>query len=185
MKCRMQNAECRLPTARPASSAWRMRRCACRPSLFATPPPRHATVIVIVVVSAAIGAAAALAAQTAQTRRIGSLVFQWDTLEARTTAVGTVRSVVRAPTPTLGELEMHVTTLNPGAASHAPHRHQAEELLIVKEGTVETLQNGVATRCGPGSIIFHASNDLHNIRNVGSTPATYHVIQWQVPGAAK
>jgi quercetin dioxygenase-like cupin family protein len=119
---------------------------------------------------------------TAQTQRLGSTVFDWDKLEARTTAVGSVRSVVRAPTSTLGELEMHITTLNPGAESHPPHQHAAEELLIVKEGQVETLQNGKATRAGPGSIIFHASNDLHNIRNVGSTPATYHVIQWQVRG---
>ena len=137
---------------------------------------------IIVAASAAIGAAAS---QAAQNQRIGSTVFDWDKLEARPTAVGKVRSVVRAPTRTLDELEMHITTLNPGEASHPPHQHPAEEVLIVKEGQVETLQNGVATRCGPGSIIFHASNDLHNIRNVGSTPATYHVIQWKVPGTTK
>ena len=60
-----------------------------------------------------------------------------------------------------------------------------EEMIIVREGTVETLQNGKASRLGPGSIIFHSSNDLHNIRNVGPTPATYHVVQWRVPAAAK
>ena len=132
-------------------------------------------------IGALLGSALTLTAQIAQGTRIGSTVFDWDQLDAKTTAIGSVRSVVRAPTPTLGELEMHITTLNAGAVSHPPHRHPAEELLIVKEGLVETLQNGVATRCGPGSIIFHASNDLHNIRNVGSTPATYHVIQWRVP----
>ena len=116
-----------------------------------------------------------------QTTVMHSKVFDWNTFTATKTAVGESRQVVRSPTPTLDELEMHITTLNPGEASHPPHQHQAEEILIVKEGQVETLQNGVATRCGPGSIIFHASNDLHNIRNVGSTPATYHVIQWKVP----
>jgi len=95
------------------------------------------------------------------------------------------RDVMRAPTPTLDELEMHITTLNPGQVSHPPHQHPEEELLIVREGTVETLQNGKASRLGPGSIIFHSSNDLHNIRNVGTTPATYHVIQWRVPAAAR
>jgi len=50
----------------------------------------------------------------------------------------------------------------------------------VKEGQVETFQNGKTTRLGPGSIIFHSSNDLHNISNVGTSPATYHVIQWRV-----
>ena len=136
----------------------------------------------LVIVSAAIGSALTL---TAQNQRIGSTVFDWDKLEVRTTATGSVRSVARAPTTTLDQLEMHITTLNPGQVSHAPHKHPEEELLIVKEGQVETLQNGVATRCGPGSIIFHASNDLHNIRNVGTTAATYHVIQWEVPGAPK
>jgi quercetin dioxygenase-like cupin family protein len=134
--------------------------------------------LILLAIGALIGSGLTLSAQN---QRIGSTVFDWDKLEPRPTAVGTVRSVVRAPTSTLGQLEMHITTLNPGQVSHPPHRHPEEELLIVKEGQVETLQNGVATRCGPGSIIFHASNDLHNIRNVGSTPATYHVIQWKVP----
>ena len=135
----------------------------------------------VLILGVFLGSGLTLAAQTLQTQRIGSTVFDWDKLEARPNAVGSVRTVVRAPTRTLDELEMHITTLNPGAESHPPHQHQAEELLIVREGQVETLQNGKATRCGPGSIIFHASNDLHNIRNVGSTPATYHVIQWKVP----
>jgi hypothetical protein len=49
------------------------------------------------------------------------------------------RQVVRQPTLTLDELEMHVTTLNPGLASHPPHKHTNEELLILKEGTLEAL----------------------------------------------
>jgi quercetin dioxygenase-like cupin family protein len=131
----------------------------------------------LVLASAALGSLVTLAAQRPPQR---STTFEWAGLEAKPTAVGTRRDVMRAPTPTLDELEMHITTLNVGQESHAPHRHPEEELLIVKEGTVETLQNGKATRLGPGSIIFHSSNDLHNIRNAGPTPATYHVIQWKV-----
>jgi quercetin dioxygenase-like cupin family protein len=137
---------------------------------------------VIAMAAAVLGSLATLAAQK-QTQK--STVFEWTTLEAKPTEIGARRDVMRAPTPTLAELEIHITTLNVGQISHAPHRHPEEELLIVKEGTVETLQNGKASRLGPGSIIFHSSNDLHNIRNAGATPATYHVIQWRVPGAAK
>ena len=51
--------------------------------------------------------------------------------------------------------------------------------MIIREGTVETLSNGVWKRLGPGSIILNASNSLHALRNVGPEPATYHVINWK------
>ena len=139
---------------------------------------RTIDVCVIAMASAVLGSLATLTAQKTVQR---STVFDWTKLEAKTTQTGARRDVMRAPTPTLDELEMHITTLNVGQMSHPPHQHPEEELLIVKEGMVETLQNGKASRLGPGSIIFHSSNDLHNIRNVGTTPATYHVIQWRVP----
>jgi len=143
---------------------------------------RTGHVVFVALVAALFGAAVTLAAQKQVTQ---STVFDWTKLEAKPIAVGMRRDVMRAPTPTLDELEMHITTLNPGQVSHPPHTHPEEELLIVREGNVETLQNGVASRLGPGSIIFNASNEPHNIRNVGTTPATYHVIQWRVPHAAK
>jgi XRE family transcriptional regulator, regulator of sulfur utilization len=107
-----------------------------------------------------------------------SSVFDWNAIPARQTNVGSVRSFFKAPTATLRELELHVTSLNPGVASHPPHQHPNEELVIVKEGMVEALVNGEWKRVGPGSVIFNASNQLHGLRNVGSTPATYHVINW-------
>ena len=112
---------------------------------------------------------------------LGSQVFDWKDMTAKPNATGEVRTVVRAPTVTLDELEIHITTLKPGLASHPPHQHPNEEMLIVREGTVEALVNGQLKRVGPGSIIFQASNQLHNIKNVGDVPATYHVINWKSP----
>lgn len=122
-----------------------------------------------------------VAATQPKPERLGSQVFDWKDMVAKPNATGEVRSVVRAPTVTLDELEIHITTLKPGLASHAPHQHPNEEMLIVREGTVEALVDGQLKRVGPGSIIFQASNQLHNIKNVGSTPATYHVINWKSP----
>ncbi|UYY58174.1 cupin domain-containing protein [Sphingomonas sp. S2-65] len=122
--------------------------------------------------------AMAAVAQTAPAR-LGPAVFDWRTMAVQTTDVGAVRNLVRQPTATLDELEMHVTTLNPGRASHPPHTHPNEELVIVREGTVEVLSGGAWKRIGPGSVIFNASNSPHALRNVGGTPATYHVINWK------
>ena len=123
----------------------------------------------------------------AQSRKamLTSSVFDWTTIEAKTTKTGARRDFFDGPTATLDEFECHVTTLNPGEAPHAGHRHPEEELIIVKDGTIESTQNGVTKRVGPGSIIFEASNDFHGLRNVGQTPATYHVIKWVTPATPK
>lgn len=100
-------------------------------------------------------------------------------------AFGDLRIFFEGPTDQLKSMTAGSLLLKPGMTPHPPHQHPEEELLIVKDGTVETLQNGKASRLGPGSIIFHSSNDLHNIRNAGTTPATYHVIQWRTRDAVK
>ena len=114
-----------------------------------------------------------------------SSVFDWDKIEAKTTPTGASRDFFKQPTTNLDQLECHVTTLNPGEAPHAPHQHFEEELIIVKDGVIEAMQNGVIKRAGAGSIIFEASNDRHGLRNVGQTPATYYVIKWFPPGTLK
>lgn len=115
---------------------------------------------------------------------IGASVYDWNTLNAKKTDVGEYRQVLKGSTATLEELEVHVTTLNPGKDSHPPHRHLNEELVIVREGTVETLSDGQWKKLGPGSVIFNASNSLHALRNVGNTPAVYHVINWRSQATA-
>lgn len=132
---------------------------------------------------AAIAASCALAAgAVAQSHdKLGPAVFDWDKMTVQKTDVGAIRNLIRQPTATLDELEMHITTLNPGLASHPPHQHPNEELVIVREGVVEVLSGGTWKRLGPGSVIFNASNSSHALRNVGTTPATYHVINWKTP----
>ena len=134
------------------------------------------------------GAAVALAGTAVLPARAtvqGSTIFDWNDMKPQPTKVGAVRRLCQVATATLDELEMHITTLNPGETSHPPHKHPDEELLIVKEGTVESLVNGEQRRVGAGSVIFQASNQMHGIRNVGDGPATYHVIRWNSPGMLK
>ena len=132
----------------------------------------------------AVAAASSIGTLAAQKRVQKSTVYPWDA-SGKANEWGAVRQVMQAPTPTLDELEIHVSTLAPGKSPHAPHQHQHEELLIVKDGTLETSQNGVRREVGAGGIIFQASNELHNVTNIGTFPATYYVIGWTVPGAPK
>ena len=110
---------------------------------------------------------------------MGSKVFDWNSLVDKPNAVGSVRTVCNTPTATLENLEIHISTLNPGLMSHPPHKHPNEELIIVRQGTVETLSNGEWIRVGPGSVIFNGSNQPHGFRNVGTEPAIYHVVNFK------
>ncbi len=110
---------------------------------------------------------------------IGSKTWVWDSLTFRPGPLGGRREVNNSPSATLRVFESHVTTLNPGLRSHAPHRHGQEEFIVIKEGTLEASINGRTQRAGPGSIFFFAAHDAHNSTNVGDTPATYLVFNFQ------
>ena len=133
--------------------------------------------VALIAVSATLGVIAVAAEQKSSV--LQTSVFDWNSVPETPTEVGSVRSFFRTPTATLEELELHVTTLNPGQASHPPHKHPNEELVIVQEGTLEAYVNGEWKKAGPGSVIFNASNQLHGVRNAGTGPATYHVINWK------
>ena len=128
------------------------------------------------VVNLATAATRSAALQTSQPT-LRSAVFDWEKLTVKPSKVGEGRAVLNGSTVTLANLESHITTVNVGEASHAAHRHPDEELILIREGTLEVTINGQAQRAGTGSIFFFASSDLHGMRNVGDTPATYHVIR--------
>lgn len=110
--------------------------------------------------------------------KLQSTVFSWTGREEKKTPAGSRRAFFDTSTATLEKLEVHASTVNAGEAAHLPHRHPDEEMVIVREGTLEVTINGKVQRAGPGSVIFYGSNDLHGMRNAGDAPATYHVIRW-------
>ena len=114
----------------------------------------------------------------APTAPLGSNVFAFEDLEARSTATGLRRNVVSEPTATLQRFQSHITTLNPGAMSHPQHQHPLEEMIIVKDGTLEVTINDRPEKAGPGSVLFYAANDFHSVRNIGDKPATYIVLNF-------
>jgi XRE family transcriptional regulator, regulator of sulfur utilization len=136
-------------------------------------PDRFATLLAFTLF---LGASASCAQSNAV---MSSTLFAWESIDNKTNASGSARQFFRAPTTALLQLECHVTTLNSGLASHAPHHHPEEEIVIIRQGTVEALVNGEWKRVGPGSVIFYAANVTHDLKNVGDAPAIYHVFSWR------
>jgi quercetin dioxygenase-like cupin family protein len=107
-----------------------------------------------------------------------SSVFNWDNLKVNPTKVGERRQVFDAPTVTLARFESHITTLNPGEAPHAAHQHPEEELMTLREGTLEAVLNGRTNRVEAGGMVFCGSGEMHGLRNLGTNRATYYVLKW-------
>ncbi len=130
----------------------------------------------LVIAAIAAGLTAGAFALADQGPILGSAALDWNSVAAKPSESGEVRTFINSRTATLDNLDVHVTTLKPGAAPHPPHKHPHEEILIVKQGTIEALINGEWKSVGPGSVVFLASNVMHGVRNSGTEAATYHVI---------
>ena len=134
--------------------------------------------LIVAAISVSTAVAGLALAQSATKPVMHSCFFNWADLKVTPTKQGERRAVFDAPTPTLSNLEFHITTLNPGEMPHLPHRHADEELMIVKEGTLAAIQGDKTNTVEAGGIIFEASNELHGLINIGTNRATYFVIKY-------
>jgi XRE family transcriptional regulator, regulator of sulfur utilization len=75
------------------------------------------------------------------------------------------------------EIQMHETILGPGIETHAPHKHEHEEIVIVLEGTMEAWMEGKTELAEAGSVVYFGSNQMHSSRNAGAGPCRYYVVE--------
>src|SRR5262249_58998677 len=86
------------------------------------------------------------------------------------------RRMFTGKTHTGFKLESHQSDIAPGEVNHAPHQHLREEMMLVREGTMELTIAGKPLKLGPGDVGYIGSNELHNAKNVGSTRAQYFIV---------
>lgn len=115
---------------------------------------------------------------SADSQTLTSSAFPFADMQPRANPNGSgeARSIVKGSIPTGEQVEVHETTLRPGATPHPPHRHKHSEFWLIREGTVEITINGKGHQLGVGSVAFAASNDEHGIKNIGTSPANYFVV---------
>ena len=111
-------------------------------------------------------------------KKISPVFVDWKSVEFKPAANGGRRNIMQQKTSDLEELEIHVTTLMEGLASHSGHTHTDEEIILVRYGTVEMTIAGAHAEVGPGSVIFVTNDDNHGLINAGKGKCEYYAFRW-------
>jgi len=124
-------------------------------------------------------AAASSAAQSAGANPLATArVFTIGEMTPKTAPNGSVgRNVFNGTLATGEAVAAHETMQPAGTIPNPLHRIQHSELIVVEEGTLEFEHDGNAERAEAGSLIYVAVGTLHTLKNVGSGPARYVVLQ--------
>ena len=118
----------------------------------------------------------ALTSAAAQERPSASRTYRYEDLKVNTNGENRSRPILNEKMHSGFGVELHETELAPGLAPHPPHRHDHEEMILIREGTLEVTISGRSVNLGPGSVALVASNEEHGWRNIGTTRARYFVI---------
>ena len=124
------------------------------------------------------GLAAANATTTAaaMSSTLSSRTYRYDDLPVTASGLNHGRAILKGDTHAGCPIELHETELAPGEWPHPPHHHVHEEMVMVREGTIEVTIAGHSANLGPGSVAYVASNEEHGWHNVGAGRARYFVL---------
>jgi (S)-ureidoglycine aminohydrolase len=107
-----------------------------------------------------------------------SFIKDWSDMHATKTAVGEARPVFNRTTSMFEKFDVHATALNPGMASHPPHTHRVEELILMLQGSLQEQIAQDKFMAYAGDCIFLTSGILHGPKNISNEQCYYYAIQW-------
>jgi (S)-ureidoglycine aminohydrolase len=116
----------------------------------------------------------------AQKDSLPSGVYSWS--KAKVQKAGNIerRQVLNGSTLDLVNLEIHTSTLLPGDINHPPKASpNAEELIIIKEGSVKVTVEDSTKTVGPGGLILLVAGDKQSMVNTSDKPVTYYVLVYK------
>jgi mannose-6-phosphate isomerase-like protein (cupin superfamily) len=72
---------------------------------------------------------------------------------------------------------LKLSAVEPGKATHEPHRHNEDEFFFILEGKAEFYLDGRTRVVGPQTSLYCPPNQEHGIRNAGDTTLKYLVVK--------
>ncbi|HEX8502038.1 MAG TPA: cupin domain-containing protein [Pyrinomonadaceae bacterium] len=115
------------------------------------------------------------AAQQARKFTIENCVNEFDAKKVEKTAAGYQYWFVDKNF--LDGRTLKLSSVEPGKATHEPHRHAEDEFFFILEGRAEFFLDGKTRVVGPQTSLYCPPNQEHGIRNAGDTVLKYLVVK--------
>jgi mannose-6-phosphate isomerase-like protein (cupin superfamily) len=131
--------------------------------------------LLLLLVPAAFYAGRNSAAQKGKTYTIENCVNEFDPKKVEPTRAG--YQYWFADKNFIDGRTLKLSSVEPGKATHEPHRHPEDEFFFVLEGRAEFYLDGKTRVVGPQTSLYCPSNQEHGIRNAGDTTLKYLVIK--------
>ncbi|MGI4831861.1 MAG: cupin domain-containing protein [Janthinobacterium lividum] len=102
----------------------------------------------------------------------------WPALQLIKTDKGETRPVFDRPSSMFPRFDVHATVLNPGRASHPPHTHRTEEIILMTQGRGQIQIGDQSYPAAAGDAILLRANVPHAFTNNSPAPVGYFAMQW-------
>ncbi|RYU95095.1 cupin domain-containing protein [Emticicia agri] len=89
------------------------------------------------------------------------------------------RPLVEGSSVAFKHIKIHATTVYPHQSPHPSHKHDEEEMIIVKEGELTVTIEGKTQTLGAGSVALMMSGEEHGFENKGNSNVTYYVMRYE------
>ncbi|MBD2704893.1 cupin domain-containing protein [Spirosoma sp. BT702] len=109
---------------------------------------------------------------------IASKTYVWKDIPVVKKVTSEQRAILDGTSTDFSHLEVHATSLPAHQKPHPAHKHDDEELIIIKEGQLTVTIEGKTKTLGPGSVALIMPGDEHGFANNGDASATYYVMRY-------
>jgi len=115
----------------------------------------------------------------AQSDTLTAQVCEWNKEPVTTTNTGESRQVLSGATHDLSLLDIRAITLNSGqSTSQSSKDDNADELVVVSEGTLTITTGDSVKLLGPGGVAVFTVGTAHDFANKGAEKATYYLFRF-------
>lgn len=89
------------------------------------------------------------------------------------------RTLLEGSSVAFKHIKIHATTVYPNQAPHPGHKHDEEEMIIIKEGELTVTVEGKTKVLGAGSVALFMSGQEHGFENNSNSHVSYYVMRYE------